>query len=365
MTIGRRLAEARAESGMTQAQLASAVGMARSVVAKIENETRRISAVELVSVARELDRRVEWFVVAGPQAVVSHRANRTEPTTRAIDTELERIVRDVEFVAEHAVGLIERPPATQRRPASPSESETLAADARRFLSLEPGEPVQDLSVLLPGIGLLPFAVHLGQGADAGTVLLQRGGVCLVNGDTGVGRRRLALAHELGHYLVADPYTTDWRVASADADALEARLDRFARALLLPEAALRQSWAEWRARPDESLRDSAVRAGSHYRVDMATLSRRLAELRIVDASEAADIRRVKTTQGDIVEKDLVVHRELEPVFLPRPYQQAVLSLYRSETVTSDRALGLLMNTFSEDDLPDLPAVPEGEIWSFIS
>jgi Zn-dependent peptidase ImmA (M78 family) len=93
------------------------------------------------------------------------------------------------------------------------------------------------------------------------VLLQTGGVTVVNGDLHVGRRRLALAHELGHYLIADPYTTDWRVASSDAEELEARLDRFARALLLPEPDVRQRWASWIGDEEETLRDACVRAGS--------------------------------------------------------------------------------------------------------
>src|SRR5262249_27063081 len=153
------------------------------------------------------------------------------------------------------------------------------------------------------------------------VLLRAGGVSVINGDLRVGRRRLALAHELGHYLIADPYTTDWRVASTEADALEAHLDRFARALLLPEADLRERWAQWITTPGETLRDAAVGAGSHYQVDMATLARRLTELGLVDPGQINDIREVQTKKADIVEKNLVVPRELEPVSLPRTYEQA--------------------------------------------
>jgi Zn-dependent peptidase ImmA (M78 family) len=202
---------------------------------------------------------------------------------------------------------------------------------------------------------------LGEGSDAGTVLLRTGGVSVINGDRRVGRRRLALAHELGHYLIADPYTTDWRVASTEADVLEARLDRFARALLLPEADLRERWAQWTAIPDELLRDAAVRAGSHYQVDMATLARRLTELGLVDTRQANDIRVVQTKKADIVEKNLLVVHELEPVSLPRTYEQAVLRLYRRETVTADRALELLLGTFDEDALPNQPPAPDAEIW----
>ena len=73
----------------------------------------------------------------------------------------------------------------------------------------------------------------------------------------------------------------------------------------------------------------------------------------------------TKKADIVEKNLVVAHEMDPVSLPRPYEQAVLRLYRNETVTVDRALGLLLGTFDEDALPDRPAVPDAEIWAITS
>jgi Zn-dependent peptidase ImmA (M78 family)/transcriptional regulator with XRE-family HTH domain len=365
MGVGERVAEARAEVGLTQAQLASVVGVDRSALAKIETGARRVSAMELVAIARELRRRVEWFVDPGPPSIVSYRASKPDVAFQTVDTQLDQIVRDVEFVAGESPGLIQNLPEVVAPPQTLAEADALATSARAMLGLQPDTPAHDLAGLVAGIGLLSFAIHLGEGADAGTVLLRAGGVSVINGDLHAGRRRLALAHELGHYLIADPYTTDWRVASSDAEALEARLDRFARALLLPELDLRARWGLWMQGPDETSRDAAVRAGSHYRVDMATLARRLFELGLVDADHAGNIRRVRTKKADIVEKNLVVHRELEPVSLPRRYEQAILSLFRSETVTADRALGLLLGTFDNDALPDLPVLPDTEIWSVTS
>jgi Zn-dependent peptidase ImmA (M78 family) len=334
-------------------------------LAKIETGVRGVSALELVAIARELRRRVEWFVDPGPPSIVSYRAAKSGVATQAIDHELDRIVRDVEFVVGEVPQLVEGQPDPQPSPTSLSAAEDLAVEARSLLKLGAHEPALELSRLVTGIGLLPFALPLGDGADAGTVLLRAGGVSVINGDLRVGRRRLALAHELGHYLLADAYTTDWRVASMEADALEARFDRFARALLLPGADLRDRWAQWTASVGETTRDAAVRAGSHYQVDMATLARRLTELGLVDAGQANSIRGVQTKKADIVEKNLVVARELEPVALPRTYEQAVLRLYRHEVVTVDRALGLLLGTFDEEALPDRPPVPEAEIWAVTS
>ena len=365
VSIGERIAQARAESGLTQAQLASAVGLDRSVLAKIETGARRVSAVELVALGRQLHRRIDWFVNPGPEAIVSYRAAHPGIAVQAIDTTLDTIARDVELVVEFTPSLVESQPAAQTSPQTVTQADELAARARVMLGLRKDEPAYELSRLVSGIGLLAFSVSLGEGADAGTVLLKTGAVSVINGDHRVGRRRLALAHELGHYLVADPYTTDWRLASSDADVLEARLDRFARALLLPEDDLRSRWAEWLKVESESLRDAAVRAGSHYRVDMATLARRLAEIGLAGSGEAETIRQVRTKKADIVQKNLVVSDELAPISLPRTYERAVLGLYRSETISQGRALGLLWGTFNADDLPDLPPVPESEIWTYTS
>jgi Zn-dependent peptidase ImmA (M78 family) len=203
------------------------------------------------------------------------------------------------------------------------------------------------------------------GADAGTVLLTKGGVALINGHWRVGRRRLATAHELGHFLVADEFSLDWRVTATETSGIEARLDRFARAVLMPREDLRVRWQEWLAMPDENWRDAVVRAASHYETDMATLARRLFEIDLVDRSSADDVRRVQTKLADIVEKNLVVRDELAPVTLPRTFEQAVLKLFRREVITADRALGLLRGTFGESSLPILSPAPEAEIWEVTS
>ncbi|MGP2436607.1 helix-turn-helix domain-containing protein [Streptomyces sp. JW3] len=365
MDIGARVAQARAERGVTQAQLAASIGMDRTALAKIESGSRRVNAVELVALARELGHRVEWFVEEAPPALASYRGARPDEPVQDIDRELDVLVRDAEFVTSHCPDLVAGQPEPLPHPVTAEEAEGLAAAARRMMGLEPAQPAHDLSRLVAGLGLLVFSVDLGEGADAGTVLLRRGGVALTNGHWRVGRRRLAAAHELGHYLIADQFSVDWRVAASEAHGIEARLDRFARAVLLPGEDLRRRWTHWLGVPEEMWRDAAVRAASHYGVDMATLARRLVETGLVDNDQAADIRRVQTKQADIVEKNLVVRDELVPVALPRPYEQAVLRLYRHEVITADRALGLLRGSFQRESLPDLPPLPETEIWDVTS
>jgi hypothetical protein len=186
---------------------------------------------------------------------------------------------------------------------------------------------------------------------------------VINGEQRVGRRRLALAHELCHYLVADDYTVDWRVAEhQESERREGLFDRFARSLLLPESGIRAAWESYVR--DGDRRSAAVRIASEYRVDMATLAHRFHEIGVLGQADSLKVRSIRTTRADIVEMNLVVGEELNPPTFPREYVLAVLRLYRTETVSLERALDLLIDAWDGDALPALPARGENEIWQFV-
>ena len=106
-------------------------------------------------------------------------------------------------------------------------------------------------------------------------------------------------------------------------------------------------------------------GSEYRVDMSTLARRARELDLVGGQEAEFLRSVKTTKADFIEFGLHMEPEMEGVTLPRPYQLAVVRLVREERISRERALELLLDTFTEADLPAIRVRRENEIWNFVS
>ncbi|GAB2676580.1 hypothetical protein GCM10027271_41890 [Saccharopolyspora gloriosae] len=364
--LGRRIGEARGRAGVTQAELATEVGIDRSAIAKIESGQRRVSAVELGRTAAALQMRIEWFLDDAPHALVSRR-NAQDPGSPSprIDAMAERITREVEFVLRHDDRIT--PAAVQARtmPETAAGAEELAATARNLLRVPLDGPCTGLAEKVAAVGLFPFSLDLGaESADAATVLLDTGGVAIVNGGLRVGRRRLALAHELGHFLVADDYAVDWRIAETlGAEHREALFDRFARALLLPAQSLRAVW-EQHTSADGDTRTAAVRIASSYRVDMATLARRLIELGLAARPDADRIRATRTNRADIVELDLVVGDELAPPALPREYERAVLRLFRSESITAARAMDLLLDTWTEDMLPTLPQRGEDQIWQYI-
>ncbi len=360
--IGRRIATARQDAGLTQAECAARAGLHRSPLAKIETGGRGVGATELANLAEAIEVRIEWFFDDSPAAVVSRRKARGDNApSSGIDRVVERAARETEFLQRIAVGL-ELPDTPELEfPPTHADAETAAVKLRCLLGYGADEPVINLARAAEQIGLLTFSLELGDtGADGASMLLAHGGVAVINGSRLVGRRRLTLAHELGHFVFADEYSTDWAIADAQAEGVEARIDRFARAVLLPEAALREQW-----RAGDNTRTDAVLIASEYRVDMSTLAQRLGELHIAPADELRRVRQTRTRQADIVDHGLIIPIELEPPELPDLYTRAVLGAYRTEEISAARALALLFDTWTEEDLPDLPTLPEDAIWSFVS
>lgn len=363
--MGQRISEARRRSGLTQEQLAEAISLDRSSLAKVETGARRVSALELARIADALDVRIEWFFEDAAPSVVSHRYATADSTDTQIDSLIERVTREVEFVVRHS-GITLRQLEPFDRPVDVAQIESAAQRVRDLIGVNDAEPIHDLAAHLPALGLLPFCLLLPPGtADAATILLRTGGVSIVNGKLLVGRRRLSLAHELGHFLFADDYTVDWHIDDRnDPDSWESQMDRFARAVLLPQAAMEQMWHA-RSVTGDSIRTTAIRIASLYRIDMSTLSRRLTELSLITNDEGNRIRQVRTTRADIIELDLVPSDEFAAPYLPRGYEQAVLRLYRQEMISADRAIELMFGTLDEESLPELPTLAEDAIWQFVS
>ena len=360
--LGRRIGQARRNRGMTQQECALRAGMERTALAKIETGTRRVGAMELAQLATALDMRIEWFFEDAPQAVVSRRG-AAEPGVlpTALDRAVERLAREVTFLGS-ILDEFDLPASPELPvPRSPSAAEAAADKVRGVLGYEDGEPALDLVGRAAEIGLLIFSLHCDPAdADGASVLLDSGGVAVVNGDRQIGRRRLTAAHEIGHYVFADEYSTDWNVLDASASRTESLIDRFARALLLPSDALAGRW-----HGGEQTRTDAVLIGHEFRVDMSTLAQRLYELEIAPRAEIGKVRDTRIRKADILEHDLFVPTDLSPPDLPRVYVNAALDAYRGREISAARACSLLLETWSDDDLPELPMLPSDAIWSFVS
>ncbi|WP_431902699.1 ImmA/IrrE family metallo-endopeptidase [Amycolatopsis thermoflava] len=120
-------------------------------------------------------------------------------------------------------------------------------------------------------------------------------VAVVNSAADPGRRRATAAHELGHLVLGDEYSTDLGVAASREDR-ERAIDAFAAELLLPVSVVSESWPQvealgWAPQPD-----------------------------------------------------------LTSVTVPPSFAHAVMEAWRSDQITSDRAVELLHGRITIDDLP---------------
>ena len=206
--------------------------LGRTDLSKIETGTRKVSALELASIADTLDVRIEWFLDDAPSAVISRRNTRREDRTAGL--------------------LVRSRHQCRRRLIDPAHERGCRSRQRRL--------------------------H-------------------------VDRRRLTLAHELGHYLFADEFSVDWQIAGPTQSGRESKIDAFARAVLLPRVALEEMWNR-HTKDERSIREAAVMTASAFRVDMSTLASRLIELRLVPRGVSQQIREVRTTKADIVDLELL-------------------------------------------------------------
>jgi len=362
--LGSRVRETRLRKGLTQQELAELIHLERTAVNKIETGGRKVAALELADIATALGVRMASFFEEPLPAVVSHRSSQGLDTVDSqIDQVLQSIADDVQLVSGLQPIQSHLPQQAWSVPHSGQEAENIADRVRGVLSLDPVDPFLSISRRAAELGLLVFSKELGvDTAEGGTILLQEGGVSLINSSNKVGRRRLAAAHELAHFLTADEYTVDWRVAS-DSTQTESNFDRFARALLMPRKGVSQLWSEHADR--SGLRTAAVVTAGTFHVDMSTLARRLDELGIVNSSQASDVRGVRTRGADMIEHDLHPGNELEGTSQPRAFQLAVIDLVRHERISRERALDLLWHTLADDDLPQPRTRGENEIRKYVS
>lgn len=69
----RLLREARLAAGLTQAEVAAALGRPQSFVAKIERGERRVDVIELADLAEVLDKPIVFFLPDGSKSGRRHK----------------------------------------------------------------------------------------------------------------------------------------------------------------------------------------------------------------------------------------------------------------------------------------------------
>lgn len=349
--LGRRIAQARDDAGMTQAQLAAAIGLDRTAVAKLEAGTRKVSAAELVATSAVLDRPIDWFVFESPPAVVSRRQDpAVGGRSRSLDRMVERLGRDVAFLVDQGILPTTTRPLTDL-PADFAGVEMLASQARELMHV-PAGPLHDLQRVCERVGLLAFSIELGdEGGDAAYVEVGDLGVALVNGSIDPGRRRFNLGHELGHHIVGDAYAPETAVAAGSET--ERMLNAFAAHLLMPRGPVSDVWSEY---APGGRRLAAIAISVRFRVSWTSTCNHLRNLGLIEGIERDDLANAPPTRGDFFELGEHWVSELDAPAVPPDYGRRVVSAYKSAKLTASRTAELLWGTVSVGELPELDNIP---------
>jgi len=347
--VGDRVRTSRLASGLTQADLAGRVGLQRSMISKIEAGEREVDALELYQLADALGVPLVHLISRPAPSMVSRRealedtAGDTDRLRYRLDALLEEHARRVGWLVEQDA--LTPPPASQQSASTLEEARRAARSVRA--ALEVGDaPLGPMGGVAEQLGLYLTVVDLA--VDGASMSVDAWGVAVVGGGSSIepGRRRMTAAHELGHHVLGDEYSSDVGV-SASRDEREAAIQAFAAELLLPGTVVAARLTP--AKDDDTRHAALVALAAEYRVSWAVA------VRIAGASglTAADIRRLRT-QPPVDADFLRVVGVLPSPDLPLgdtgpEYRRAVLRALDAGRMTSARAHELLYGVVSLDAL----------------
>lgn len=345
--LGRRVAQAREHRDMTQAGLGRAVDLDRTAISRLEKGARKLNVAELVEIASALDRPLSYFVSESVPAVVNRRSDaaHAHATTGLLDTELDQFASDVRTLL--SMGLLDavNRPTTARVPRDHRAAEDAAAHARAHAGLGT-DPLDELGQACERLGLFTFSVHLGEGAaDGGCVEVEHGGaavgVAVVNGDAPPARRRMTLAHELGHWLFGDAYDSRASISS------EKMINSFAIHFLAPRAGVTKVWeqhASW------DTRDRALAVGAAFKLSWSAMLGQLNNVDLISRRDFSSLGADEPRHGEYLRLGLRWVDELAAPYVSPTVVSAMLNGYTGERLTASRTIELLRGTLAADELP---------------
>jgi Zn-dependent peptidase ImmA (M78 family)/transcriptional regulator with XRE-family HTH domain len=349
--VGERIAEARLAADMSQGVLASEVGLDRTAIVRIEAGDRRVSALELSRLAQALGVPLAHFLSRPPASLVSRRAaleDVSDEATRAsyrLDAWLEQHARNAHWLITEGFLTPPQLDSPVQRAEGQVDPGALAAAARKALG-KPSGPLGPMADVAEQLGL--FLTVVDESAEGASLLQDGYGVAVISGETQPGRRRWTAAHELGHHLLQDEYHSDAGVA-ASRDERERQIDRFTECFLLPAQDVQSAWQE--VTETKNARAVMLALAASYRVSWSAVVNRVRNLGLIDSTEGRRQKANSPTRGDFL---AVLGEQPVPDLAPgttgKLWRKAVLSAWEAGAITAPRAIELLYDVITVDDLP---------------
>lgn len=348
--VGDRVRAARLAAGLTQEELGDRAGLDRTMIVKIESGSRRIDALELIRLSAALQVPVDFLLRSTPLVL----SRRTGVVTEEADTQVAREAGrlDLAVVAwlhdvQQLVDLGVLRPGTHLRAEMPVDSQAAARELALWVREQLGlgvEAIASLVELCERAGQYVLVADVpGEGASVveGAVAVA---VVSLQGDP--GRRRATAAHELGHLVIGDEYSSDLGVHASRADR-EAVLDAFAVELLLPSQVLVDACGASQA----VSRDRLIGLAARYRISWSLALRQAAHAGVLSPQARRDWGRAAPTRSEFMEAvGWAPQPDLEAVRVPPGYAHAVIEAWQRGALTATRAVELMHGQITAADLP---------------
>ena len=286
--VGERLRIARAAAGITQADAAAGIDVARTTLVAIEKGQRRIQPDELRRLVRLYDtsvnavlRRESVYVDLVP------RFRKLSTSTDEATEEAARLLTDLiqaEVELENLLGIKRTRTYPPERPIMPgdvrTQAENDATEFRQWLGLGLA-PVRDLVSLLElDLSVRVYVRQLDSSVSGLFAYDDELGPCiLLNANHPRERRAQSAAHELGHF-VATRHKAEILYTAEEYNSREERYaNMFGRAFLTPARTVMLRFHEITAGSSHLTRRHVILLAHAFGVSREAMVRRLEELRL--------------------------------------------------------------------------------------
>lgn len=334
-TLAQRLREARTTLGLTQSQVAAELGVHRPTISEIEAARRGVSSEELHRFSQLYA--VPLHVLLGSDGIEEKELEQVVFRTGRIDSPGARLAtrrflawcrleRDLETLLGYESPAAVAPrftlPLPENKGQAIRQGESLAESERRRLDLGV-EPIRNPVELLDRQGVRVGPLEAGEEDTPDGLFFQSDelGACIGlrvdRSDPWGARRAFTTAHEYAHWILQDRLVESFNgLRQRSDDLLEVRANAFAAAFLMPETGLREYFRSLGLLVGHRLGGlspaALVRAMDHFGVSRTALLYRLQNIGLLDAEQAAELRRAGIPFREIAEALGVEPRRPEPV-----------------------------------------------------
>lgn len=353
--IGKRLKQARKRSGLTQADAAQLLGVARTTISAVENGERKLKSSELAKLAKAYGRPTSDFVSDRPfldipnfqldkvQFRSSH--TKTDADEKRIEPKIEMVAklarnyRELEIITNNELHYNYPREYRYSTYGLQQAAESIAIAERNRLSLGDA-PLPPLRPLFEReIGLRVFYVSMEPSNKFDEIYFftpDLGGVIAVDKrkEKSVGRCRFSLAHAYAHFLVdrVKPIAAD----TVNKDKLppsERFADKFAESFLMPSSGVAQKFNSLYQTNGKVTPGDLVALAYHFGVSFQAMVWRLEKMKLVPTRLHEKLTKEYGFRPRNAAEMLGIEKLPEPTDkLPERYKDLAVEAYNKELIT---------------------------------